>query len=149
LHTQSSTWPGSGGGSEFTPDQIPGLRHTSLVVGKAYLFRTCCAFYVGRLTDVTQSEVVLEDAIRAAKIMAHAPSLPVELKNFSEHGMIKYPHGVHLSRRMVEEFCEWKGELFVYPVTCPRPPAVTEHTSDGGSADSSPVKAACPFPPRT
>jgi hypothetical protein len=85
---------------------VSGKSH-SFEIGKAYLIRTVTMHYTGRVVDVTDSDVVLEDAAWIADTGRFANSLVDGTLSEVE----PYPGQVAVCRGAMVDFCEWKHGL--------------------------------------
>lgn len=79
----------------------------SFEIGKAYLIRTVTMHYTGRVTAVTDSDVVLEDAAWIADTGRYSDSL--QTGSLSE--VEPYPQPVVVSRGAIVDFTEWCHRL--------------------------------------
>ena len=85
----------------------PSPKSHSFVVGKAYLIRTVTMHYTGRVVEVTDSDVLLEDAAWIADTGRYSNSLlSGELSEIEP-----YPGRVAVCRGGMIDFCEWTHNL--------------------------------------
>jgi hypothetical protein len=86
---------------------IVGGKSHSFEIGKAYLIRTVTMHYTGRVVEVTDSDVVLEEAAWIADTGRYSNSLVNGTLNEVE----PYPGRVSVCRGAMVDFAEWKHPL--------------------------------------
>lgn len=79
----------------------------SFEIGKAYLIQTVTMYFTGRVVEVTDSDVVLEDAAWIADTGRFAACLNTGELNEVE----PYPARVAICRDAMVDFTEWKHPL--------------------------------------
>lgn len=84
-----------------------GGKSHSFEIGKAYLIRTVTMHYTGRVVEVTDSDVVLEEAAWIADTGRYANSLVNGTLNEVE----PYPERVSVCRGAMVDFAEWEHQL--------------------------------------
>lgn len=88
-------------------EEIVGGKSHSFEVGKAYLIRTVTMHYTGRVVEVTDSDVVLEEAAWIADTGRYSNSLAEGTLSEVE----PYPGRVSVCRGAMVDFAEWKHQL--------------------------------------
>ena len=91
---------------QSTTDQVPVASH-SAQIGKCYLIRTVTMMYTGRLTKVTESDFVLEDAAWIADSGRYADALSKGTLQEVE----PYPNEVIVSRAALVDMAVWSHPL--------------------------------------
>jgi hypothetical protein len=86
---------------------VNGGKSHSFEIGKAYLIRTVTTYFTGRVVDVTDSDVLLEDAAWIADTGRFANSLADGTLSEVE----PYPGRVAVCRGAMVDFSEWKFQL--------------------------------------
>lgn len=97
-------------GSDPKPAISPALesrKSHSFVVGKSYLIRTVTMHYTGRLIEITDSDIVLEQAAWIADTGRYTNSL----KDGNLLEVEPYPDRVAVNRDVIVDFAEWKHKL--------------------------------------
>lgn len=85
----------------------PNLQTHSLKIGRAYLIRTVTMMYTGRLREVTDADLLLEDAAWIADSGRYANAL----KYGSLSEVEPYPNEVIVARGAIVDCAEWAHEL--------------------------------------
>lgn len=84
-----------------------GGKSHSLEVGKCYLIRTLTMMYTGRLTGITDSDIVLSDAAWIADSGRYSDAL----KNGTLDEVEPYPNQVIVSRAVLVDAAQWTHVL--------------------------------------
>ena len=90
---------------EDTPAGLPA--QTSLRIGKCYLIRTVTMMYTGRLTNITDTDLLLADAAWIADSGRYADAL----ENGTLSEVEPYPNEVIVSRAAIVDAAVWTHEL--------------------------------------
>ena len=92
---------------EDVRELVNGNKSHSFEAGKSYLIRTVTMHYTGRVVNVTDTDVLLEDAAWIADTGRFANSLSGGTLNEVE----PYPGRVAVSRGAIVDFSEWNHKL--------------------------------------
>ena len=84
-----------------------GTKNHSFVVGVKYLIRTVTMMYTGRLADVTESDILLDNAAWIADSGRYSTALETGELNEVE----PYPNEVWVSRAAIVDFTPWNHNL--------------------------------------